>query len=158
MDLHAWIAHRVDLIEQLISEHEWPPSQAEGVRLRCEADRRILDRHQAVDDRYSVACNGCGYDGSYCPGPITENVNDCPELLDLGYAHGLTSEILAELDRPAPPVRTPAEQSPLGKVVSQVWGDTLLNGLRMQSVDVPAALRGPNWNADARCLTGRRAP
>jgi hypothetical protein len=32
--------------------------------------------------------------------PRTENLNDCPELLDLGHAHGLTPEILAGLDRP----------------------------------------------------------
>lgn len=45
MDLHAWITQQVDRVERLLDENEWPPSQVDGVRLRCEADRRILARH-----------------------------------------------------------------------------------------------------------------
>ncbi|WP_333742709.1 hypothetical protein [Streptomyces ardesiacus] len=59
MDLHAWIAAQVVHVEALIDENEFPPSQAEAVRLRCEADRRVLARHCSVDDGYSVACDGC---------------------------------------------------------------------------------------------------
>lgn len=145
MDLHAWIAQQVDCIERLLGENEWSPSQAEGVRLRCEADRRILDRHRPVNDGYSVACEGCGTTG-ICDDPVAETVNDCPELLDLAHAHGLTDEILAGLDRPAPPKRQPAEPGPLGQAMAEVWGGQLLANLRATTT-VPAALRGPNWKA-----------
>ena len=69
---------------------------------RCEADRRILARHRLNPDAYwaeAAMCHGCGTEGEM-DYPRTENLNDCPELLDLGYAHGLTDEILAGLDRP----------------------------------------------------------
>ncbi|MFI2632599.1 DUF6221 family protein [Streptomyces collinus] len=73
-----------------------------AVLRRCEADRRILARHRLDPDavRYEAAmCDGCGTEGEMAY-PVTENLNDCPELLDLAYAHGLTDEILATLDRP----------------------------------------------------------
>lgn len=73
-----------------------------GARRRCEADRRILARHRLAPDAawYEAArCEGCGTYGEF-DDPETENLNDCPELLDLAYAHGLTPEILAGLDRP----------------------------------------------------------
>jgi hypothetical protein len=146
MDLHAWIADRVDVIEQLIDEGEWPPSQTEGVRLRCEADRRILDRHRSVDDGYSVACEGCGTTG-ICDGYAAETVNDCPELLDLGHAHGLTPEILTGLDRPQPPERTPAEPGPLEQAVATAWSDAILGSLHANAA-IPVALRDPNQNGD----------
>ncbi|MFE4420457.1 hypothetical protein [Streptomyces sp. NPDC056817] len=149
MDLHAWITAQVTQVERLLDENEWPPSQAEGVRLRCEADRRILARHRSVDGGYSVACAGCGYDGSYCPEPVTENLNDCPELLDLAHAHGITPEVLAWLDRPQPPERSRPEPSPIGRAVADVWGGALLGSLKATPIgDVPATLRGPNWKAD----------
>lgn len=69
---------------------------------RCEADRRILNRHRLNPDAiwYEAAmCEGCGTEGEMAY-PRTENLNDCPELLDLGHAYGLTEEILAGLDRP----------------------------------------------------------
>ncbi|KOX32788.1 hypothetical protein ADL07_11465 [Streptomyces sp. NRRL F-4707] len=150
MDLHAWIAAQVVHVEALIDENEFPPSQAEAVRLRCEADRRVLARHCSVDDGYSVACDGCGYDGSCCPAPATENVSDCPELLDLAHAHGITAEILASLDRPRPPKRQPVEPGPLGNAVADAWGAALLATLAATPIsDAPAAVRGPNWKADA---------
>lgn len=146
MDLHAWITAQVTQTERLIGENEWPPSQSRGVRLRCEADRRILARHRPVNDGRSVACGGCGYDGSYLPESVAENINDCPELLDLGHAHGLTPEILAGLDRPQPPERTRTESSVMGQALAEAWGDQLLASLRTTLPrDVPAALRGPNW-------------
>lgn len=73
-----------------------------GVLRRCEADRRILARHRLDPDASwmdAAACEGCGTEGEM-DYARTENLNDCPELLDLGYAHGLTVEILAGLDRP----------------------------------------------------------
>ncbi|MFF0138516.1 hypothetical protein ACFYRN_19000, partial [Streptomyces sp. NPDC005227] len=69
---------------------------------RCEADRRILARHRLDPDavwNQAAMCAGCGTYGEF-DDPETDNLNDCPELLDLGYAHGLTDEILAGLDRP----------------------------------------------------------
>jgi hypothetical protein len=72
------------------------------VMRRCEADRRILARHRLNPDAYwaeAAMCDGCGTEGEM-DYPRTENLNDCPELLDLGYAYGLTDEIPAGLDRP----------------------------------------------------------
>ncbi|MCZ4506940.1 hypothetical protein O3Q52_01690 [Streptomyces sp. ActVer] len=143
MDLHAWITGQVALTERLLDEKEWPPSQAEGVRLRCESDRRILAIHQAVSDGYSQPfCDGCGTAG-ICDDPVTENINDCPILLAIGHAHGLTPEILATLHRPQAPERPRAEPSVMGRAAAEVWGEQILASLR----DVPAALRGPNWKA-----------
>lgn len=73
-----------------------------AVLRRCEADRRILARHRLSPHAiwYEAArCDGCGTEGEMAY-PVTENLNDCPELLDLGFAHGLTEEILTGLDRP----------------------------------------------------------
>jgi hypothetical protein len=69
---------------------------------RCAADRKILARHRLSPDAYwadAATCEGCGTEGEMGYA-VTENLNDCPELLDLGHAHGLTPEILAGLDRP----------------------------------------------------------
>lgn len=69
---------------------------------RCEADRRVLARHRLDPDAYwadAAMCEGCGTEGEM-DYPVTENLNDCPELLDLAHAHGLTPGILAGLDRP----------------------------------------------------------
>lgn len=111
--------------------------------LRCEADRRILTRHRpdpaAANTPRAAACDGCGVEWvqDYCD-PITDNLNDCPELLDLAHAHGLTDEILAGLDRPQPP--EPKPQS--GNRIS--LGNTLT--IRpITTSDVPEALRGPRW-------------
>lgn len=82
-----------------------------AVLRRCNADRKILARHQLDPHAiwYEAAmCEGCGTEGEMAY-PVTENLNDCPELLDLAYAHGLTPAILATLDRPqegARPERT----------------------------------------------------
>jgi hypothetical protein len=69
---------------------------------RCEADRRILARHR-LDTPVGAfpSCAGCGNDDWGLPN--VENLNDCPELLDLAHAHGITPETLASLDRPEPP-------------------------------------------------------
>jgi hypothetical protein len=114
----------------------------EAVLRRCAADRKILTRHRLDPDvHYEPACKGCGTYGDM-ELPETDNLNECPELLDLGYAHGLTPEILATLDQPVPP---PKPERPAPRV-------TDLNALvRLMSAkptsSVPPALRGPNWKA-----------
>ncbi|MFC9268933.1 hypothetical protein ACFTXJ_14320 [Streptomyces zhihengii] len=142
MDLHAWITQQVDEVDRLIEENEFPPSQTDGVRLRCEADRRILARHRvdpdASDSRlFATACDGCGTEGE-CDDPVIENVNDCPELLDLAHAHGITPEVFAELDRPQTPEPKPRDGRRLGLA-------DILATPTITTSDVPAALRGPRW-------------
>lgn len=69
---------------------------------RCAADRKILARHDLDPNACwadAAMCAGCGTEGEMGYA-VTDNLNDCPELLDLGHAHGLTLEILAALDRP----------------------------------------------------------
>ncbi|GGV45721.1 hypothetical protein [Streptomyces spectabilis] len=137
MDLHAWITQQVDRVEQLLDEYEWPPSQSESVRLRCEADRRILTRHTLdLDCTYEPACKGCRTYGDQDMA-WTDNLNDCPELLDLAHAHGITDKILASLDRPPPPKPTPAQQRRLREQARLI--------VPITTSDVPDALRGPHW-------------
>ncbi|WP_435595875.1 hypothetical protein [Streptomyces albogriseolus] len=128
MDLHAWITQQVDHAERLIDENEFPPSQTEGVRLRCEADRRILARHKAWPG--SDWCDHCDAD-------LTTYLADCPELLDLAHAHGITPEILASLDRPTTPEQKlrPGRRLGLADILAP----------RTPMGEVPGALRGPNW-------------
>lgn len=114
---------------------------------RCEADRRILDRHRLATEwtwQHDPACHGCGTSGD-CDDPVTDNLNDCPELLDLGYAHGLTDEILAGLDRPTPPERPKREPHPEG--FAGMFRDAFTAALTppITTSDVPEALRGPRW-------------
>ncbi|WP_328336747.1 DUF6221 family protein [Streptomyces violaceus] len=111
---------------------------------RCEADRRILARHRldpgaATSPYRATACEGCGaewvqdyYD------PFVDNLNDCPELLDLAHAHGITPEILAGLDRPQPPEPQPRDGRRLGL-------EDILATPPITTSDVPEALRGPRW-------------
>lgn len=138
MDLHAWIAQQVDRAE---AQAHTSPDPTAALR-RCEADRRVLARHNTnpnhADDRlHAVACNGCGTHGD-CDDPATDNINDCPELLDLAHAHGATDETLAELERPTPPAPKPRTATRLN------LADIL--ALHTPMSDVPAALRGPHWN------------
>jgi hypothetical protein len=166
MDLHAWITQQVDraeriaqaadpLLGNLISQVEYVDAEvrADGQHIdshlpaavlrRCEADRRILARHRlkpaAANTTHAAACDGCGVEWvqDYCE-PITENLNDCPELLDLAHAHGITPEILASLDRPQPPEPQPRDGRRLGL-------GNILATPPITTSDVPAALRGPNW-------------
>lgn len=149
-DLHGWITQQVDQVEQLLDENEWPPSQEDGVRLRCEADRRILERHrlpakdQWGEDEWAwtrdPACHGCGTSGD-CDDPVTDNLNQCPELLDLAHAHGLTDETLASLDQPQMPERPRPKPSAMGQLAAELWDGKIRTALS----DVPAALRGPSW-------------
>ncbi|MFC8009120.1 hypothetical protein [Streptomyces cinereoruber] len=98
--LHEWITDRV-------TEAEATAADDPAALRRCEADRRILARHTLATTN-APACDGCG---TYGDGddPATENINDCPELLDLAWAHGITNTVLAGLDRPEAPPRTPPD-------------------------------------------------
>lgn len=121
-----------------------PVQSATAVLRRCEADRRILARHRldptaATSPYRATACEGCRaewvqdyYD------PFVENLNDCPELLDLAHAHGLTEELLAGLDRPQAPEPKPRTDGRLGLA-------DILATPPLTTSDVPAALRGPRW-------------
>ncbi|MDX5563750.1 DUF6221 family protein [Streptomyces sp. ID05-04B] len=109
---------------------------------RCESDRRILARHRldpaAANTPHATACDGCGAD--YVQDhwdPVTDNLNDCPELLDLAHAHGITPDILAKLDRPQPPQPAPRSERRLG------LGD--IPTAPITTSDIPAALRGHRW-------------
>lgn len=108
------------------------------VLLRCEADRRILAIHCSVNDGYTVACDGCGTAG-ICDDWITENINDCPILLAIAHAHGITPDVLAGLDRPQAPERSlPADAAYELRITSYPTRP-------LTTSDVPEALRGPNW-------------
>jgi hypothetical protein len=133
-DLHAWITQQVDECER-----PWP--LPDGVRHRLEADRRILARHcldpaKADSWMFAAACMGCGTEGTF-EEPVAENINDCPELLDLAHAHGITDEILARLDRPQTPEPTPAQKRRLRERARLI--------VPITTSDVPEALRGHRW-------------
>lgn len=103
-----------------------------AVLRRCEADRRILERHRLATEwtwSFDAPCHGCGTEGD-CDDPVTDQLNQCPELLDLGHAHGLTPEVLATLDKPP-----------------TVHQERTLRGPLPDTRRVPAALRGPNWSS-----------
>lgn len=109
-----------------------PIQPAVAALRRCEADRRILARHRIDPDCLAwAACKGCGNDDWGLPN--VDSINDCPELLDLAHAHGLTDEILTGLDRPRP-----SESKP-------VFGGSLTHGTVITTSNVPAALRGRRW-------------
>jgi hypothetical protein len=92
----------------------------EAALRRCEADRRVLARHcqdmRPINWSDSAACSGCGTYGDQDM-TVTDNINECPELLDLAHAHGITAEELAALD---PPETTPRPPVPPG---GQRWMD-----------------------------------
>lgn len=70
---------------------EYDPARA---LRQVEAGRRILARHRVDESdhawRYSAPryCVGCGYQGD-CDDPVTEDIDRCPELLDLAYGLGI---------------------------------------------------------------------
>ncbi|MET8378042.1 hypothetical protein [Streptomyces microflavus] len=144
MDLHTWITQQVDEVERLIEEGEYPPSQDDGVRRRCEADRRILARHRLDPSiTYEPACHGCGTYGDLDLSN-TDNLNDCPELLDLAHAHGITPDVLSGLDPPKAPEQKP--HGPVDPVLAGIFARALgLPTPPITTSDVPEALRGPRW-------------
>lgn len=115
-----------------------------AIRRRCEADRRILARHKvaanlADSPAFATACDGCRSEWLQDdPFPFVDNINDCPELLDLAHAHGITDEILAGLDRPEAPEPRPRTGGRLGLA-------DILATPPITTSDVPEALRGPRW-------------
>ena len=118
---------------------------ATAVLRRCEADRRILARHRLDPNvTYEPACEGCRTYGDQ-EMSYTDNLNDCPELLDLAHAHGITPDILAGLDRPQPPERPKREPHPDG--IIGMLRDSFDRALTppITTSDVPAVLRGPRW-------------
>lgn len=108
---------------------------------RCAADRKILARHRLNPDvTYEPACKGCGTYGDQELSEV-DNLNECPELLDLAEAHGLTPEILATLDQPVPPPM-PERPEPRPPVDLKAWVASMTV---TPAPIVPLALRGPNW-------------
>lgn len=112
-------------------------SDPTAVLRRCEADRRVLARHHLpdLDDWMYPGCYGCGTEG-HMDNLVTENINECPELLDLAHAHGITEQELAALDRPE---RAPR---PTGPVIGHA---TIAVTAAMTTDQVPPALRGVHW-------------
>jgi hypothetical protein len=137
-DLHAWITQQVDECEQYARTEILNPVNA---LRRCEADRRILARHRLDPNvHYEPACLGCGTYGDQ-EMSVTDNLNECPELLDLAHAHGLTDEILTSLDQPIPPPRPERPDIPPPVHLNAIM--RLLSAQPPSSV--PPALRGPKW-------------
>lgn len=146
-----WEIHagRTEVVSHLMHEgggiQHWPDAlhiaahHPTAVLRRCEADRRILADHCLVDTGYSLACEGCGTWG-ICQDWVTDNINDCPMLLAIAHAHGLTDETLPGLDRPQAPEVKPR---PMGQLAAQLWDGQIRTSLS----DVPEPLRGPNWSS-----------
>ena len=116
-----------------------------AVLRRCVADRRILERHNfdptwADWPSQATACHGCGVSGD-CDWPVTDNLNDCPELLDMAAAYGLDAEQIAALDRPQPPERQPGP--PIADTLRALYAQ--LDRVLAERRDVPPTFRGPNW-------------
>lgn len=121
-----------------------------AVLRRCAADRKILARHRLNPDiTFEPACEGCRTYGDRALS-WTDNLNECPELLDLAEAHGLTPEILATLDRPVPPSRP--ESRPPVDLKAWVASMTIT-----PAPIVPPALRGPNWKGRSATPSGTRS-
>jgi hypothetical protein len=122
-----------------------PVQSATAVLRRCEADRRILAIHRRAIVGYSNACDGCGTAG-ICDDWITEDINECPILLAIAHAHGITDEILASLDRPQPPEPKLRADDWLTQADDYLHAASLGRAApRTPMRDVPAALRGPHW-------------
>ena len=137
-----WVADGPDALRTynghvLFYGHNWPlkPGLVEHVALhdpatvlrRCAADRKILAEHRPRGDGYPshYVCEGCGYDGSYCPEPYTEHVNDCPTLLALAEGYGLTEEQRAQLDRPEKERPTPTGPSLFSNEIMNAYSKAL---------------------------------
>lgn len=130
--------HGPDPLKSGLADHVAANDPATVLR-RCEADRRILARHRLDPNfPYETACYGCGTYGDLDLSN-TDNLNDCPELLDLAHAHGITPDALAGLDRPQQPQPAPRSERRLG------LGDILAATKPITTSDVPGALCGPRW-------------
>ena len=104
MDLHAWITRQVEATEAEAHAVLIDPTP---LLRRCEADRRILARHRAAPvppgsewaEEYPY-CTAHAYPGPDGSTVYPIQLNDCPELLDLAHAHGITSDVPAALRGP----------------------------------------------------------
>lgn len=155
--LEVRTAHEADIMIGYVADvatadaHHIALNDPAAVLRRCTADRKILARHNVdirrADDRlYATACDGCGTYGD-CDDPVTDNLNDCPELLDLAEGLGLTAAQLAQLDRPQPPERK-LYPGVTGNVISDSIASLYASiGPRTPMAEVPPGLRGPNWKA-----------
>lgn len=131
------ISHGPDGVNLSVAQYGAEPAVDATLLRRCEADRRILARHKIDPDCLAwAACKGCGNDDWGLPN--VDNINDCPELLDLAHAHGITPEILTGLDQP----QIPEPKRPADRYTN---GGTLTPGTVITTSDVPEALRGPRW-------------
>ncbi|MFE5958887.1 DUF6221 family protein [Streptomyces rubiginosohelvolus] len=135
--------HGPDPLKSGLADHVAANDPATVLR-RCEADRRILARHRLDPNfPYETACYGCGTYGDLDLSN-TDNLNDCPELLDLAHAHGITPDVLAGLDQPQSP--EPKPRGPADPLLAGIFARTF--GLPTKPIttsDVPEALRGPRW-------------
>lgn len=143
-DLHGWITQQIDEAEAYSLDHILNPANA---LRRCEADRKILTIHQPQGGGYPghYACEGCGYNGAdYCPEPLTEHVNDCPTLLAVAEAYGLTEEQRAALDRPE--VEKPKRTGP------SLIPDALAEAMREQLLVTVLGTRPVEQHPEVRAL------
>lgn len=135
--------HGLDVTEPWQGAEHIAFNHPAAVLRRSEADRKILARHTLDPEAtwYEAAmCRGCGDYGEQGY-PYTENLNDCPELLDLAYAHGLTPEILASLDRPQEgdrPERTGPSLIP--DALAEAFSTAMLNAMttRLVAANTPS--------------------
>jgi hypothetical protein len=114
-----------------------------AVLRRCEADRRILARHEpqpngtGFDDGWQCqTCSADGGDGYQYLVPYP-----CPTIEDLAHAHGITPNVLAGLDPP----RAPEEGDSLPADATYELRVTQWPTPPITTSDVPEALRGPRW-------------
>jgi hypothetical protein len=165
-DLHDWITQQIDTAQQ--HADPWHDTECDihattlidavvlqsatlcdcggpdTVLRRCEADRRILNRHRLdPSNYYEPACLGCRTYGDQ-EMAYTGNLNECPELLDLAHAHGITPQILATLDQPETPARPEQTDGGRGFQMPTALQEAMV---RLAMIGVPPALRGPNWKA-----------
>ncbi|MEX3099538.1 MULTISPECIES: hypothetical protein [unclassified Streptomyces] len=105
MDLHTWITQQVDHVEETA---------------------RAVEDHSAPWDGQLMA------DAAEWTWALP---GECPELLDLAHAHGITPDTLAELDRPQPPERKPVTGPRAGHWLTP----------SVSTSDILAALRKLRW-------------
>jgi hypothetical protein len=65
------------------------------VLAEVEAKRRVLARHRIEPGRWGHACVGCGTAGDPAD-PVTEDINDCPELRDMATVYADHPDYLPE--------------------------------------------------------------
>ncbi|MCX4778139.1 DUF6221 family protein [Streptomyces sp. NBC_01264] len=115
----------------------------DAVLRRCAADRKILARHNVDPDKAgwseATMCKGCGVYGD-CDWPETDNLNDCPELLDLAAGYGITEEELTQLERPAPPARFPSTSDVIAESIRNLYAAVAEAGLAVTTPPPPTPL------------------